>query len=107
MGFLKISKRLPHLVHISPWEATTGLLAGAVRLLARGAPLILYGPYFEPDAPTAESNLAFDASLRSRNPAWGLRDTDAVKAAAVDAGLAFAERRAMPANNLMLLFRRT
>ena len=96
-----------NMVHISPWEATTGLLAGAVRLLARGAPLILYGPYFEPDAPTAESNLAFDASLRSRNPAWGLRDTDAVKAAAVDAGLAFAERRAMPANNLMLLFRRT
>ena len=96
-----------NMVHISPWEATTGLLAGAVRLLARGAPLILYGPYFEPDAPTAESNLAFDASLRSRNPAWGLRDTDAVKAAAFDAGLAFAERRAMPANNLMLLFRRT
>ena len=51
--------------------------------------------------------VAFDASLGSRNPAWGLRDTDAVKGAAADAGLAFAERRAMPANNLMLLFRRT
>ena len=96
-----------NMIHISPWEATLGLFAGAARLLAKGSPLVLYGPYIEPDAPTAASNLAFDASLRSRDPAWGLRDTDAVKAAAADAELAFAERRAMPANNLMLLFRRT
>ena len=96
-----------NMVHISPWDATLGLFAGAARLLAPAAPLILYGPYVEPDVPTAESNLAFDASLRSRNLAWGLRDTDAVKAAAAAAGLAFAERRAMPANNQMLLFRRT
>lgn len=96
-----------NMVHISPWEATLGLFAGAVRLLPRDAPLILYGPYIEPDVPTAESNFAFDASLRARNPAWGLRDTGVVKAVAVDAGFAFAERRTMPANNLMLLFRRT
>lgn len=96
-----------NMVHISPWGATLGLLAGAVRLLAPGAPLILYGPYIEPDVRTAETNLAFDASLRARNPAWGLRDIDAVKAAAGEAGLSFAERRSMPANNLMLLFRRT
>jgi hypothetical protein len=107
LGFLRISKRLPHLVHISPWQATLGLFAGAARLLAAGAPLILYGPYIEPDVPTAASNLAFDASLRARDPAWGLRDTDAVKRVAAEVGFAFAERRAMPANNLMLLFRRT
>jgi len=75
-------------------------------LLAAKAPLILYGPYIERGVPTADSNLAFDASLRARDPAWGLRETNEVKAAAVDAGFAFAERRAMPANNLMLLFRR-
>jgi hypothetical protein len=96
-----------NMVHISPWEATLGLFAGAARLLAPGAPLILYGPYTEPDVPTAASNLDFDANLRAREPAWGLRDTDMIKSAARDAGLAFAERRAMPANNLMLLFRRT
>lgn len=96
-----------NMVHISPWEATVGLLAGAVRLLPSGAPLILYGPYVEADVQTAESNVAFDASLRARNPDWGLRDTTDVKEAAAAAGLAFAERRAMPANNLMLLFRRT
>lgn len=93
-----------NMVHISPWDATLGLFAGAARLLDPGAPLILYGPYIEPGVPTAESNLAFDANLRARDAAWGLRDTEAVKAAA--AGLALAERRAMPANNLMLLFRR-
>ena len=96
-----------NMVHISPWAATPGLLAGAARLLAPGAPLILYGPYVEQDVPTAESNVAFDASLRARDPAWGLRDLDTVKAVAAAAGLTFAERRAMPANNLMLLFRRT
>lgn len=95
-----------NMVHISPWSATLGLFAGAARLLAAGAPLILYGPYLEAGVATAESNAAFDASLRSRNPEWGLRDRDAVVAAAADAGFAFAERRAMPANNLMLLFRR-
>ena len=96
-----------NMVHISPWAATLGLLAGAAQLLPSGAPLILYGPYVEPDVPTADSNLAFDASLRMRDPAWGLRQIDDVKAAAAAAGLTFAERRAMPANNLMLLFRRT
>ena len=95
-----------NMVHISPWQATLGLFAGAARLLAAGAPLILYGPYIEPDVPTAASNLAFDASLRARDPAWGLRDIDAVKGAAADAGFVFVERRAMPANNLMLLFRK-
>ena len=96
-----------NMVHISPWAATLGLLAGAAQLLPSGAPLILYGPYVEPDVPTADSNLAFDASLQMRDPAWGLRQIDDVMAAAAAAGLTFAERRAMPANNLMLLFRRT
>ncbi|WP_432767815.1 MAG: DUF938 domain-containing protein [Sphingopyxis sp.] len=95
-----------NMVHISPWEATMGLFAGAARLLTAGAPLILYGPYLEAEIATAESNRAFDVSLRDRDPAWGLRGTAQVIAAAADAGLAFAERRAMPANNLMLLFRR-
>lgn len=95
------------MIHISPWAATLGLFAGASRLLAPAQPLIFYGPYIEPGVATAESNLAFDASLRGRDPAWGLRDTDDVKAAAATAGFTFTERRAMPANNLMLLFRRT
>ncbi|HEX2812812.1 MAG TPA: DUF938 domain-containing protein [Sphingopyxis sp.] len=95
-----------NMVHISPWAATLGLLAGARRILPPGAPLILYGPYVESEVETAPSNLAFDRSLKERNADWGLRDLDAVKAAAAEAGLAFAERRAMPANNLMLLFHR-
>ena len=95
-----------NMVHISPWDATLGLFAGAARLLAPGAPLILYGPYVEADVPTAESNRAFDVSLRAHNPGWGLRDIADVKAAASAAGFAFIDRRVMPANNLMLLFRR-
>ncbi|MBB5707272.1 DUF938 domain-containing protein [Sphingopyxis panaciterrulae] len=95
-----------NMVHISPWAAALGLMTGSAALLGSGAPLILYGPYLDPEVPTAPSNLDFDANLRARNPDWGLRDLERVKAAAIEAGLVFAERRAMPANNLMLLFRK-
>ncbi len=95
-----------NMIHISPWAATEGLMAGAARILPPGAPLCLYGPYVEAGVETAPGNLAFDADLRRRDPAWGLRDLDAVKALAASRGLTFAERVAMPANNLCLLFRR-
>lgn len=95
-----------NMVHISPWAATLGLLRGASRLLPDGGALILYGPFLEAEVETAPSNLAFDDSLKSRNPAWGIRRREDVEKAALAAGLAFAERRAMPANNPMLLFRK-
>ena len=95
------------MIHISPWAATEGLMAGAGRVLANpGGLLVLYGPYREADVPLAPSNAAFDDSLRSRDPGWGLRDRDAVVAAAKAQGLHLTLRAAMPANNLMLLFRR-
>lgn len=93
-----------NMVHISPWEATLGLFSGAARLLASGAPLFLYGPYRRADHPTAPSNDAFDASLKLRNPRWGLRDLDTVVAAAD--GFLLDRVVAMPANNLSIIFRR-
>lgn len=95
-----------NMIHIAPWAATRGLMAGAARVLAQGGVLCLYGPYLEAGVATAPGNLAFDADLRRRNPAWGLRDLDAVRAEAAAHGLTFEERVAMPANNLSLLFRR-
>jgi len=93
-----------NMVHISPWAATEGLMAGAAQALAPGGRLFLYGPYLEAEVATAPSNLAFDASLKARDAAWGLRDLGAVKALAAAHGLAFAERIAMPANNLIVVF---
>jgi Protein of unknown function (DUF938) len=95
-----------NMVHISPWAATLGLIAGAARLLPPGAPLILYGPYREADVPTAPSNEEFDQSLRARDPAWGLRLLGDVIAAAKAQGLVYERRVAMPANNLIVAFRR-
>jgi hypothetical protein len=95
-----------NMVHISPWASALGLLAGAARLLGPGAPLILYGPWLEEGVEPAATNLAFDSDLRRRNPQWGLRTVEHFAAAAGDAGFALEERRAMPANNMMLLFRR-
>ncbi len=94
-----------NMIHIRPWVATLGLFAGAARLLSPGAPLIAYGPFFEDGVPTAESNLAFDASLRDRDQHWGLRDLAAVNAIAVTYGFVRTRRIAMPANNLMLVWR--
>jgi hypothetical protein len=95
------------MVHISPWTAALGLIAGATRVLPSGGPLILYGPWLKDDIPTVPSNLAFDQDLRARDPSWGLRRVEDFKAAAEEHGLRLDQTRPMPANNLMLLFRRT
>ncbi len=95
-----------NLVHISPWPTALGIAEGAGRLLPRGAPLILYGPWVEAGTETAPSNRAFDCDLRARDPDWGLRDVGRFAALAAQHGLDLVDRRAMPANNLMLLLRR-
>jgi SAM-dependent methyltransferase len=95
-----------NMIHISPWASTQGLMAGAGRVLPPGGVLVTYGAYLERDVPTAPSNLEFDRYLKARNPAWGLRDRDAVAALAAAHGLTLAERIPMPANNLSLVFRK-
>lgn len=96
-----------NMVHISPWTSTAGLFAGAAALLPAGAPLVLYGPYLESGIDTAASNLDFDHSLRSRSPAWGLRDLAKVDRLAERNGFVRTRRAAMPANNLTLVYRRS
>jgi Protein of unknown function (DUF938) len=93
-----------NMVHISPWDATVGLFKRSAGALTAGAPLILYGPYLEDTVETAPSNLAFDQSLKERNPAWGLRDLSEVDRVAADCGFARTDRYAMPANNLTLVY---
>ncbi|MDB5722977.1 MAG: hypothetical protein JWP15_3595 [Alphaproteobacteria bacterium] len=95
-----------NMVHISPWAATSGLMRGARHLLRPGAPLILYGPYRRDGVTTAPSNEAFDASLKARNPEWGLRDVSSVEREAAANGLDLDRTYEMPANNLILAFRR-
>lgn len=95
-----------NMVHISPWASALGLLDGARRLLPDAAPLILYGPWLIDGIAPAPSNLMFDSDLRSRNPEWGLRRLAEFQAAADRRGLAFDQAIDMPANNMMLLFRR-
>ncbi len=93
-----------NMIHISPWRASEGLMTGAGRVLAPGGRLFLYGPFLEAGVDTAPSNLAFDESLKARDPAWGLRNLADVMALAEAHGLRFAERIGMPANNLVVVF---
>lgn len=95
-----------NLIHIAPWAVTGALMRGAARHLAAAGRLVTYGPYFEADVPPAPGNRAFDADLRARDPAWGVRHLDAVACEAQAAGLALRERVPMPANNLLLVWAR-
>ncbi len=93
-----------NMLHIAPWACCAGLMQGAARHLAPGGRLVTYGPYLEDGVPTAPGNRDFDASLRERNPAWGLRRLEDVAQVAAQAGLRLAARHALPANNLLLVW---
>jgi hypothetical protein len=95
-----------NMIHISPSETCPALFAGAERITAAGAPLVLYGPFRVDGAHTAESNAAFDASLRARDPRWGVRDLADVTAVAEQHGFRRESVVPMPANNLCVVFRR-
>ena len=96
-----------NMIHIAPWACCAGLMQGAARHLAPPGLLITYGPYLEDGVPTSPGNLAFDADLRARNTAWGLRRREDVAQEAARAGLSLQERVAMPANNLLLVWGRS
>lgn len=96
-----------NVIHIAPWYVAEGLIAGAGRYLRRDGMLFLYGPFKRGGRHTAESNAAFDASLRQGNPEWGVRDVGAVEKLAADVSLSLIEIAEMPANNLTLVFRKT
>jgi hypothetical protein len=95
-----------NMLHIAPWATCAALMAGASKYMLPGGALITYGPYLERDVPTSIGNLAFDESLRQRDPAWGIRALEDVVHQAAHAGLRLSERFEMPANNLLLVFRR-
>ena len=96
-----------NMIHIAPWAATEGLMGGAGRVLRAGGVLFLYGPFRRDGEHTAPSNASFDASLRAQNPAWGVRDLEAVTEEAARHELAVQELVEMPANNLSLVLRKT
>ncbi|RKH18758.1 MULTISPECIES: DUF938 domain-containing protein [unclassified Corallococcus] len=93
-----------NMIHIAPWAACQGLMRGAGRVLRPGGRLVLYGPYFVEGTQTAPSNLAFDASLKARDAAWGVRELGAVTAEALRHGLTRERVVEMPSNNLTVVF---
>jgi SAM-dependent methyltransferase len=96
-----------NMIHIAPWACCLGLFAGAARCLRPGGALVLYGPFRIDGEHTSQSNAEFDASLKARDPSWGVRDCGEVAAVAASSGMSLMERVAMPANNQCLVFQRT
>ena len=93
--------------HIMSWPQVEKMFAGVGGLLPQEGVLALYGPFNYDGRHTSESNARFDAMLRERDPASGLRDAEAIVALARQHGMALAEDNAMPANNRLIVFRRT
>ncbi len=96
-----------NMIHISPWSASLGLMAGAGRILPPGGILYLYGPFRQGGEHTSPSNLAFDKTLRAQDPDWGVRNLEDVVAAASTQHLSLLETYQMPANNFSVVFQRT
>ena len=95
-----------NMLHIAPWATCTALMQGCARHLSASGQLITYGPYLEDGVVTAPGNQSFDRELRAQNPDWGLRRREDVEQEAAKAGLTLAQRIAMPANNLLLVWAR-
>jgi cyclopropane fatty-acyl-phospholipid synthase-like methyltransferase len=96
-----------NMIHISPWETTPALFAGAAQHLRAGLGLVvLYGPYREGGRHTAPSNEEFERWLQSKDPRYGVRNLEDVEVIAGAHGFARAHLARMPANNLLLAFRR-
>lgn len=95
-----------NMIHISPFSATEGLFRGAARTLSPGGFLLTYGPYRFADAPFAPSNEAFDETLKSRDPSFGIRDVQDLDTLANKVGLSREATIVMPANNHCLVFRK-
>jgi SAM-dependent methyltransferase len=93
-----------NMIHIAPWSAAEGLMQLARGQLTPGGRLVLYGPFLEHGVAPAPSNLAFDKSLKARDPAWGIRRLDDVTDLAASHGLRRIDRVEMPANNLTVVF---
>ncbi|MEZ5893170.1 MAG: DUF938 domain-containing protein [Parvularculaceae bacterium] len=96
-----------NMIHIAPFTAAEGLFAGAGRLLRKGGKLFLYGPFSRNGVHSAPSNEAFDASLKSRDARWGVRDLERDLAPlAQKNSLELEAVVEMPANNLSVAFRK-
>ncbi|XP_054154335.1 methyltransferase-like 26 [Oppia nitens] len=97
-----------NVIHISPWKCTIGLFEGSSMILSPKSGLLLtYGPYACDGVITPDSNVSFDDSLRQSNPEWGLRDIRDLKELATTNGLSFVSMHEMPANNKILVFKKT
>ncbi len=95
-----------NMIHISPWITTTALFEGASDRLPSRGPLMLYGPFMIDGQHTAPSNAEFDARLKAKSPAYGVRDLTTVTNVARSNGFDDPEVISMPANNFSLIFRR-
>lgn len=95
-----------NMMHIAPFSATAGLFRGAGRVLTQGGYLLTYGPYMLDGQHTSVSNEHFDASLKQRDTSWGVRDIADLKLLAAEHGLSLREKRAMPANNFLLVWQK-
>ena len=90
--------------HIMSWPEVEAMFAGVGRVLTAGGKYCLYGPFNRNGRFTSDSNHDFDATLRARDPAMGIRDDEALIALARSSALTLIADHSMPANNRLLVW---
>jgi hypothetical protein len=91
-------------LHIMPWPVVKRFFDRLNELTAARASLCIYGPFNYHGQFTSASNQAFDASLKSRDPAMGIRDSEQILKLAQQQGFYLKHDYPMPANNRLLWF---
>lgn len=95
-----------NMIHISPYKCTIGLFENAGAYLKSDALLITYGPYSKDGVLTPESNIQFNASLKARDPSWGIRDITELIKLGEENSLSLIDTIEMPANNKTLIWKK-
>jgi len=93
-------------LHIVAWPEVQRMFAGIARVLPRNGVLAIYGPFNYGGCYTSDSNAHFDAWLKARDPASGIRGFENVDALARSYGFELERDFVMPANNRTLVWRR-
>ena len=92
--------------HIMSFDAVQCMFRLVGDCLSSNGCFCLYGPFKLDGEFTSESNAAFDSSLKTQDPAMGIRDLESLHGLAADRGMKHERSYAMPANNMLIVWRK-
>jgi hypothetical protein len=94
-------------LHILSWNEVEILFSRLNEVFRKNTVACIYGPFNYHGTYTSESNERFDQYLKETDPLSGIRDKEVVESLAQASGIQLVDDVAMPANNRLLVFKKT